>query len=99
MIMAATKNRDQLICEIMGFGGDSRFVSEDIIQDRFHRSPYLPLRRIECRLDDGVLVLRGRVPTYYLKQLAQTICRSLIGIRLVVNELRVDFPNRRERSS
>ena len=93
MIMAARKNRDQLICEIMGFGGDTRFVSEDFIQDRFHRSPYLPLRRIECRLDDGVLVLRGRVPTFYLKQLAQTIGRSLKGIHCVVNELCVDFPH------
>ena len=97
MIMAATKNRDRLICEIMGFGGDSRFVSEDVIQDRFHRSPYLPLRTIECRLDDGVLFLRGNVPTYYLKQLAQTIGHSLKGIRLVVNELRVDFPSRNAR--
>ncbi len=97
MIMAATKNRDRLMCEIMGFGGDSRYASEDDIQDRFRRSPYLPLRAIECRLDDGVLVLRGSVPTYYLKQLAQTIGRSLKGIRLVVNELRVDFPSRRAR--
>jgi hypothetical protein len=95
MIMPARKNRDQLIREIMGFGGDTKLVSEDFIQDRFHRSPYLPLRYIECRLDDGILVLRGRVPTYYLKQLAQTIGNSLNGIRCVINELRVDFPTRR----
>jgi hypothetical protein len=93
--MAATKRRDQLIRDVMGFGGDGRLLSEDLIQDRFHRSPYLPLRYIECRLNDGVLILRGRVPTFYLKQLAQTIGHSLKGIRLVVNELRVDFPKRR----
>jgi hypothetical protein len=95
MIMAASKNRDQLICEIMGFVGDNNLVSEAVIQDRFHRCPYLPLRNIECRLDDGILLLRGRVPTFYLKQLAQTIGHSLNGIRRVINELRVDLPNRR----
>ena len=81
----------------MGFDDDAMIVSETDIQDRFHRSPYLPLRYIECRLDDGVLVLRGRVPTFYLKQLAQTIGHSLKGIQRVVNELRVDFPRRKDR--
>ena len=95
MVTAATKNRDQLICKIMGFGEDSGFVSETDIQDRFRRSPYLPLRYIECRLEDGVLVLRGRVPTFYLKQLAQSVGRSLKGIQRVVNELRVDSPRNR----
>ena len=95
MIMARAKSREQLLCEIMGFCVDNQFVTEDLIQERFHRSPYLPLRYIECRLSDGTLVLRGRVPTYYLKQLAQTVARSLNGICCVVNELRVDFPKRR----
>lgn len=95
MVTAVTKNRDW-ISRIMGFDDDALLLSEAEIQDRFHRSPYLPLRYIECRLDDGVLVLRGRVPTYYLKQLAQNIGHSLKGIRCVVNELCVDFPKRRE---
>jgi osmotically-inducible protein OsmY len=95
MIMARTKSREQVLAEIMGFGGGSDLVSEAVIQDRFHRSPYLPLRYIDCRLDDGTLVLSGRVPTFYLKQLAQTIASSLNGIRRVVNDLRVDFPRKR----
>jgi hypothetical protein len=97
MVTAATKNGDW-IHRIMGFDEDSMILSEADIQDRFQRSPYLPLRYIECQLDSGVLVLRGRVPTYYLKQLAQTIGRSLRGIDRVVNELRVDFPLRRARA-
>ncbi len=64
------------------------------VQERFARSPYLPLRKIRCYLHHGVLLLRGRVPTYYLKQLAQTIGHSLAGVRQVVNELEVDFPDR-----
>jgi osmotically-inducible protein OsmY len=93
MVTAAAKDRDW-ITRIMGFDDDATIVSETDIQDRFNRSPYLPLRYIECRLDDGVLVLRGRVPTFYLKQLAQTIGHSLRGIHRVINELRVDFPKR-----
>jgi osmotically-inducible protein OsmY len=94
MVRAATQNRERMICKIMGFDEDSKIASETDIQDRFQRSPYLPLRNIECRLDDGVLVLRGRVPTFYLKQLAQSVGHSLKGIHRVVNELLVDFPRR-----
>lgn len=94
MVTAATKYPD-CISRIMGFDDETTMLCEADIQDRFHRSPYLPLRYIECRLVDGVLVLRGRVPTYYLKQLAQIIGHSLKGIRHVVNELHVDFPKRR----
>ncbi len=92
MVRAATQNRERLICKIMGFEDDTRIASETDIQDRFQRSPYLPLRHVECRLHEGVLILRGRVPTYYLKQLAQSVGHSLKGIHRVVNELRVDFP-------
>jgi len=62
------------------------------VQDRFQRSPFLPLRKVTCSVHDGVLVLRGRVPTYYLKQLAQTIGTSTDGVQQVINDLRVDFP-------
>lgn len=73
---------------------DTGATAEDFFQARFQRSPYLPLRQITCCFRDGVLSLRGRVPTYYLKQLAQTIGSSLEGVRQVSNELHVDFPER-----
>jgi len=67
---------------------------EVLLNDRFQRSPYLPLRNIKCSLRDGVLWLCGRVPTFYLKQLAQSMGTCTEGVRQVVNELHVDFPDR-----
>ena len=93
MIMAATKYRSTRTYEVEGSATETS-PHVGAVRDRFERSPYLPLRKIRCYLHEGVLLLRGRVPTYYLKQLAQTIGNSLHGVRQVVNELEVDFPDR-----
>jgi len=85
-------NGDGRTFKVMAPPKETRATAEAIVQARFQRSPYLPLQRITCCLDDRVLVLRGRVPTYYLKQLAQTIGSTLGGVRQIVNELHVDFP-------
>jgi hypothetical protein len=36
-------------------------------------SCYAALKHVSCNYQGGVLVLRGSVPTYYLKQVAQEI--------------------------
>jgi len=43
----------------------------------FREANYLPLRRIRCDYHEGVLTLRGRLPSFHLKQLAQTLVQSL----------------------
>ena len=53
--------------------------------ERFQASPYYALRSIVCEFHEGVLVLRGQVPSYYLKQLAQELVRDLDGIGVIVN--------------
>jgi hypothetical protein len=53
------------------------------------RSPYLSLRGICCELTNGILTLRGRVPTYALKQLAQTVAMTVPGIDHVANRIDV----------
>lgn len=35
------------------------------------------------------LVVRGRVPTFYLKQMAQTVLRDLDGVRWIDNQIEV----------
>ena len=35
--------------------------------------PYSSLRKIECEFDHAVLTLRGTVPSFYIKQMAQAI--------------------------
>ncbi|NLY01493.1 MAG: BON domain-containing protein [Rhodopirellula sp.] len=46
-------------------------------------------RCVTCESRDGVLVLRGRVPSYYLKQLAQATVADIGGIRQIDNRLDV----------
>jgi hypothetical protein len=50
---------------------------------------YTPLRCIQCDVSDGVVELTGSVPSFYVKQLAQTAVLRLEQIRGVKNLLRV----------
>lgn len=60
--------------------------------------PYAVLRNVDCetRDGDGAVVLRGRVSSYYFKQLAQEAVRRTDASRRlrIVNELEVvlDLP-------
>lgn len=47
------------------------------------------LRHVHCHVEAGLLYLDGIVPSYYLKQTAQSMLQSLEGIDRVVNRLRV----------
>ncbi|HUT95260.1 MAG TPA: hypothetical protein VMY37_37750 [Thermoguttaceae bacterium] len=48
-----------------------RIVAE--IRRRLHSTGFHALRSVECEYRDGTVVLRGRVATYYHKQLAQAV--------------------------
>lgn len=50
-----------------------------------HESAYLPLRQVQCRCGQGILMLYGRVPTYHLKQIAQVLVRRLPHVDAVAN--------------
>ena len=72
---------------------------------RLQASPYAALRSIGCEFHEGVLVLRGRVRTYFLKQMAQETVRTLDGVGLIVNVVEVqgtvgpDAPPRVQRAA
>lgn len=52
-------------------------------------NPYLALKNVTCDYREGVLTLRGCLPSYYLKQVAQTaVARVACGAR-IVNEIEV----------
>jgi hypothetical protein len=59
------------------------------VQLRFYRSPYQELRDITCDFQEGVLTLRGRVPSYFLKQIAQSIIFSMERIGEIRNRLEI----------
>ena len=64
----------------------------DEVRRRLADSSHLLLRSVNCRLRDGRLQLTGRVPSFYLKQLAQAVVQNVEGVRLIENELRVVNP-------
>ncbi|HPM85029.1 MAG TPA: BON domain-containing protein [Candidatus Anammoximicrobium sp.] len=47
------------------------------------------LRAVSCDLHQGVLTLRGQVPSYYLKQVAQEVIRAMAPGEQVKNHLHV----------
>jgi len=52
-------------------------------------SPYAPLRNINCEYREGRLILKGCLPSYYLKQQAQTFVADVEGVGQVVNLIEV----------
>ena len=56
---------------------------QELAQRRLGANPYLALRGVRCDYRDGVLTLRGCLPTYYLKQLAQEAVGLPGGVRVV----------------
>jgi osmotically-inducible protein OsmY len=56
------------------------------------RSAYLDLKAISCVYREGVLVLRGRLPTYFLKQMAQEVVAHLAGVEDIENRIEVVTP-------
>jgi len=61
---------------------------------RLRGSAYSALREVDCVHRDGVLTLRGRLPSHYLKQLAQVSVTDLAGVRAVANHIEVTTPSR-----
>ena len=56
---------------------------------RLFHQPHLTMQRIWCEFEEGRLFLRGQVPSFYYKQLAQEAVAGMEGVRQVVNEIEV----------
>ena len=67
---------------------------------------FLELSRLACEVQAGVLIIRGQVSSFYLKQLAQETARKFTGGYRIVNRLEVirvqalpsDFVHKLEKS-
>jgi len=53
------------------------------------KSSYLAVRRLSCDYHEGVLTIRGRVATFYLKQVAQSLLVNLEGVEEINNLVEV----------
>ncbi|MBL9123011.1 MAG: BON domain-containing protein [Planctomycetaceae bacterium] len=70
-------------------GASVRRGVADRVSERLAQSPYFPVRGVWCDYHEGVLCLRGRVPSYYLKQIAQTIACQVEGVEECMNRIEV----------
>jgi osmotically-inducible protein OsmY len=61
------------------------------VERAFRATGYLPLRAVEVAVQGRVVVLRGRVPSYYLKQIASAVARAA-GATELRNDLDVVRP-------
>ena len=53
------------------------------------QNPYIAPRTLRFETHDGRVTLRGRVATYFQKQMAQEAIRRVAGVREIANELEV----------
>jgi osmotically-inducible protein OsmY len=57
--------------------------------ERLRSSPYAALKSVLCESEHDILYLRGRLPSFYHKQLAQEAVAKVRGVTQVVNEIEV----------
>lgn len=55
------------------------------------RHPHLHQRQVFLRADNGHVVLKGRVKSFFEKQMAQEALRTIDGIRTIDNQLVVSW--------
>ena len=67
---------------------DNRLTEGRIIRS-LYEADYLQLRDVQVCADDGSIVLRGKVSSYYLKQLSQSIAMAIAERYKLRNELDV----------
>lgn len=53
------------------------------------RSGYRSLLAITCHFRDGTMTLRGDVPSYFHKQVAQEVIRKVRSVESIANEIEV----------
>jgi len=70
-------------------------ILEADARSKLRRSCYQQVQCVLCEFHEGVLTLRGRVPSYYLKQIAQTLVLKIDGVDEVNNRLEVVWPPHR----
>ena len=62
-------------------------VAEQILHD----SPYFAVQQLRCCFDQGVLTIAGRVPTFYLKQLAVLAVQKVAGVQQIRDSIEVSL--------
>jgi osmotically-inducible protein OsmY len=61
----------------------------DRARKQLQGQPYRALKQVSCEYHDGTLVLRGRLPSYFLKQMAQAAVARVAGVERILNHIEV----------
>ena len=59
------------------------------LQERLRNSPYWSVRQLVCYTSEDCVIVRGTVPSYYLKQVAQSLAMRIVGLGQVRNDIQV----------
>jgi hypothetical protein len=62
----------------------------DAVIAALRSSGYRHLRNLECKVREDLVILMGVLPSFYLKQVAQTIVMSVDQVREVRNAVEVE---------
>ena len=63
----------------------------DLVHAAIEANPYLLGRKLRFEAEQGRVVLRGMVSSYFQKQMAQEALRHLQGVREIENQLEVNW--------
>jgi osmotically-inducible protein OsmY len=85
--------------EIGGRNGSDQgeMATEAAVRSRFRGSPHWDFGGVTFHFFAGVLTLQGVVGSYYVKQMAQELVRSIPTVQQIDNRLRVISVAGRER--
>ncbi len=64
---------------------------DDLVSAALNDSPFLANRRLRFETEQGRVVLRGTVSSFYQKQMAQETLRRLAGVSHIENHLEVNW--------
>jgi hypothetical protein len=62
---------------------------QTLAAERLRSAPYRSLRSVDCAFRGGVLTLRGRLESFYLKQMAQACVSPIEPVHIVDNQIEV----------
>ncbi|MEZ6136135.1 MAG: BON domain-containing protein [Pirellulaceae bacterium] len=61
------------------------------VDTAINTNPHLSGHHVFCQTESGIVVLHGRVSSFFQKQMAQEALKRLEGVEKIINELEVDW--------
>jgi osmotically-inducible protein OsmY len=72
---------------------DQRPLNDTLIarraQERLRSSSYVSVQRLTCDVHEGMLTLRGRLPSFHTKQVALSLVAEVEGVEEIIDRVEV----------